>query len=265
MFHVPGMSRATPNTICLIGAGVGQVDQAKVDEVCRQLCIAGGFSVHDSVRVVHPSLIQVEFPFSEAAAQFSEYTNGSLQVYGRTLMVQHPLAGAAAPVAAAAPPASGDAAATPAAEAIEPPEPTAPSDTLLVKRIGEATEADVRDAFAEWAARIRDIKMPKTFSGKSKGHAFVRFHKEYEASTALRLLSSTKIEVAGNRVFLEYAPPQTFEETVERELQKRRKEEEQQQQHAQALSGPNAGMWASYLALFDDGAQAAKRQRLGMV
>lgn len=235
----PGMvvpaPQAGPNTIVVQGAGIGNLADGELDEACRQVAIIGGFSVHDTVRVIHSGLAHVEFPHREAATQFEEVTRGELTVGMQNFAVRRPVASG-----------SGVAGMNVVSGAT-------PTDTLIVRQLGtDIMEKDLLEAFAKVAPRIRGVKIPKSWSGHPKGHGFVMFHELHEAISALRHFRTQVGTVGGRRVAADFAPVQTFEETVEHEAQKKRADTNIRESHAQALSGPNADMWATYLAMFND-------------
>merc|ERR1719343_119530 len=142
-----------PNTISLTGPGIGMLPDGEVDSTCRQLCIDGGFSVHDSVVPVHAGAVYVYFPSAEAAAEFKEATRGEITISGKQCGVRHPLGSKVTntprPVASASAPAQESSGAP-------------PSSTLLVSKIGEATEAEVKEAMMKVAPRVKAVKLAKT-------------------------------------------------------------------------------------------------------
>jgi len=224
--------QAGPNTIVVQGPGLGHCADGELDEACRQVAIVGGFSVHDTVRIVHPGLAHVEFPHREAATQFEEVTRGELMVGVKSFQVRHPLGTLTANFGAIS-----DASAT---------------DTLMVRQLGsDISEDDIIQAFSKVAPRIKSVKIPKSWSGQPKGHAFVAFHELHEAISALRHFRASVGTISGRRVTADFAPVQTFEETLELEAQQKKADINIKESHAQALSGPNADMWASYLAMFN--------------
>jgi len=221
----------TMNTIVIQGQGVGVLSEDAVDQACRQVAISEGFSVHEMVRIVHASLVHVEFPHREAAARFAEATKGEINIGAKTCSVRHPFGASNQ---------TGDACSATAD----------PTDTVIVRQLGEATEKQLLEAFSKIAPRIRGVRIPKDFSGHSKGHGFIFFHEVHEAVTALRHFRSQVGMIAGRRVTAEFAPAQSFEETLEREAREQQSAVNIRASHQQALSGPNADMWASYLAMF---------------
>lgn len=131
--------------------------------------------------------------------------------------------------------------------------PSQQTDTLLVRQLGEATEKELFEAFSKIAPRIRSVKVPKTFAGRPKGHGFVTFHEVHEAEAALRHFRSDVGEVNGRRVTVEFAPMESFEDKMEQEAKRKSSDANVKTSHAAALKGPNADMWASYMAMFEDG------------
>jgi len=232
----------------LTGSGIGNLGDKAVDNAARLFAIDKGFSVHDGVVVVHPGLVHIEFSCREAAAQFLEATAGELQVGGRSFAVKHPLA--TAPVSRK-----------------EVAEEEAATTVLMVRGVWDSTQKEIVEAFSQVAPRIKSVNIPKTFSGNSRGHAFVTFHEIYEAATALRLLRARGLTVSGKKCLVEYAPPDSIEDAFAREAERAKPDERVQEAHATALSGVNGGMWASYLAMFAGGEDSsdpeAKRQRCG--
>lgn len=236
----------TSNTITIQGQGVGLCGDDGVDEACRLIAIGGGFSVHDHVRVPSASLAHVEFPHRDAAAQFMEATRGSITIKGKVFTVKHPQGGLAF-----APP-SGRLTTAHSAETVL--GTGAPTDTLMVRQIGSAGDAELHEAFVKIAPRVRSVRVVKDCRGVSRGHAFVYFHEVYEATNALRHFRSSGSMVNGRRCTADFASPQTFEEGLEQQVQKKEASKQIGDSHAQALSGPNADMWATYLSMFDEAA-----------
>lgn len=240
-------ARVTPSTISLTGAGIGMLPDGEVDSTCRQLCIEGGFSVHDSVVPVHAGAVYVYFPSAEAAAEFKEATKGEITISGKQCGVRQPLGSKVAITsrpAATAPVVAQESSGVP------------PSSTLLVSKIGEATEAEVKEAIMKVAPRVKAVKLAKTHTGQLKGQAFVSFHELHEATTALHNSLMNGLVVKGKRVVVEYAEPQEKrpeEDTSERDAEKPQEETSQvDERFGQALTGVNANMWASYLSMFNE-------------
>jgi len=236
----PPARPVTASTISLHGVGLSSLGEDAIDKACRHIAIIGGFSVQEKVCIVSLQLAHVEFPHRDAAAQFFEATKGELQIKGQPFKVRHPHGGAVQGASV---------------------DTGTPTDTLLIRRIGDATERELQEAFVKCAPRLRGVKIPKDFAGHSKGNGYVMFHEVHEAVNALRHFRSANCMVAGRSVTIEFAPPQSMEEVLERKAQEQRAAEDQRASHAQALSGPNADMWATYLAMFNN-EPAAKRMRI---
>jgi len=235
----------TANTITLQGAGLLLVGEDALDSACRQIAITGGFSVHESLNLVHQAFAQLEFPHPEAAAQFASETKGELQVGSRTFTVRHPMGWSRQ--------AKEDAQAAAA---------NSPStNTLVVKQLHkDVVERDILTAFAKAAPRIKGVKLQKTISGQSKGFAYVEFHEVFEASNAMRHFREQGNLIDGRKVLVDFAPAQTIEEQWNQQAQKEQSEATLANSHAKALSGPNADMWATYLSMFNGSGDAQKEE-----
>jgi hypothetical protein len=242
----------TGNTITVQGTGLSQCGEDAVDDACRQVAINGGFSVHETVRVVLDSLAHVEFPHADAAAQFYEATRGTLSVKGKMFHVKHPHgSGARAPQ-------TGMTAKNAAELALG---TSAPSETLIVRQLGSIiNDNDLYEAFRKIAPRVSSARVMKDCRGVTRGHGFVVFQEVYEATNALRHFRQTGSTINGKRVNADFAPPQSFEEGLEKEAVKKANEQQQGVKHQQALSGVNGDMWASYLSMFSEVAKQEKEQ-----
>lgn len=251
---VPDASQSTMttgNTIIIQGQGLGLCGDDGIDEACRQIAISWGFSVHDHVRIPSVTLAHIEFPHRDAAAQFSEATKGSITIKGKMFTVKYPQGGLSF-----APP-SGRVTTAHSAEAVL--GAGIPTDTLIVRQLGPAGDAELHEAFVNIAPRVRSVRVVKDCRGQPRGHGFVYFQEVYEATNALRHFRTGNCTVNGRRCTADFASPQTFEEGLECEVKKKAASRQIGDNHAQALSGPNADMWATYLSMFDEAAsQEAK-------
>lgn len=253
----------TPNTVTLQAAGLQTTGEAAVDEACRQIAIDGGFSVHETLTFLNNGAAHLEFPHAAAAAQFFEATGGDLVIGRSRCRVRHPLGTGVVPeprrVVATIPEAwqSGD------------PDEEIATDTLMIKNLAEIPEADLREAFEKIAPRIKSVRVIKDYAGHHKGMGQVSFHEIHEATMALRHFRLAGCMVAGRKTTAEYLAPSTIEQKVEQEDKKQKADESLRASHAQALSGVNGDMWASYLAMFNNGGSGeaqqseAKRPRTG--
>lgn len=226
------------------GSGLGDVGEGKLESACRKVAIDGGFSVHEQVKMISSFVAHIEFPHPDAAAEFAEKTHGQLIIGARSFTVSHTQA--------------------PTYRQIKD-ETAEPTDTLIVKQLGVVTESELAETFGRIAPRIKSVQIPKNFAGLAKGFGHVSFHAVHEAEAALRHYRDQQSLIGGRRCPADFAPKETFEETLVHEEQKRQADTEIEESHAQALNGVNGDMWANYLAMFNGGAASqepeAKRQR----
>jgi len=192
---------------------------------------------------VSPSLAFIDFPYHEACRDFLRTTGGTLKVRHRSYKLQH---SSAAPAVAS----------TAVNE-----EPTAadgtpldhPTDTLMVRQIGDLTDNKLMKAFQNVVPTVKGVRiLMDRHTRKSKGFGFVSFWSVSEAETAMSRLIAAGSMIDGRKVSISYAKPQTHEQMLESDMSYRNEQSEIQAQAQQALSGINADMWASYLQFFSD-------------
>jgi hypothetical protein len=248
----PGVPLVTPNTITLSGEGLQTIGEQSIAEACQQIAIDGGFSVHELVTIPLSGLAHVEFAHPAAASEFMQATRGNLKIGRQSFKVRHPRG-----VNSEAP------AAQEAQARFDATKNGLPTSSLVVRNLGDATEADVRQAFANLVPRLKSVKVLKDYAGQTKGIGWVNFFEIDEASIALRRFKTEGCTIAGRHVLVDFQEPNNMEAKLELEARKQKAVDDMQAQHEQALSGPNADMWANYLAMFDQGgAPNAKQARL---
>lgn len=262
----------TPNSVSLIGQGMlAPGVEIEIEKRVHEVAVKTGFSVADQVRYVHNSLCYIDFPHIDAANEFLQATGGSLNVGGESFKLQsmHPSGGGSGGGGGGAGgggggcgiPAAADAPAAATTSANEAEEAVAdaasqPTDTLMVRHVGEQTETSIRDAFESFMPHIKSVKVPLNWAGKPKSFGFVQFHSTSEAETALSRFRAAGSMIGGRRVVAVYAQPSSEEDMVRQSALRKAENEKILENTQQALSGINGDMWASYLEMFKNGGPA---------
>jgi RNA recognition motif-containing protein len=210
--------------------------QHVISDACHKVAIAGGFSVPDQITVKHHSSADVVFPHLSAAMEFFQATNGGLWIGGNLFHVRPPRGQAQAETST-----------RPQQDAHNGETPT---DTLVVRGIGDMTTRQLGDAFAHLTPRLKRVNIPTDKAGKSRGLGWVTFFEIEEAELVYQRLKREGCMLSGRRVSVKFHEPDTIEGMVELQALKKRSLESIEASHTQALKGPNADMWKSYLAMF---------------
>lgn len=243
-FRAP-MVQASPNSVVLLGAGALAPGMEKeIEEAARQVCIQNGFSCCEEVRFVSSSLAYIDFPYAEAASNFLNSCLGQLKVRQKVFKLQAPNANRNKEVAQGE---DGD-------EVMkEPEEPERPTDSLMVRQIGELGEQRILKAFQAVVPSVKGVRMMMDRkTNKSKGFCFVSFYSVSEADTAKSRMIAQGSMIDGRKVAIGFAKPQTHEQMLESDMSWRNEQNNIQAQAKQALSGVNADMWASYMQFCDE-------------
>lgn len=244
--------QATPNTVMLLGAGSLPAGIEKdIEEQARQLCIQHSFSTPEEVRFVSQSLVFIDFPYQEACREFLRVSNGQLKVRQWVYRLQH---SGAAPSEA-----EQEAALTEGVEEI-------PSDTLMVRLIGELEEARIKKAFQSHVPVVKGVRMMLDRSTrKSKGFCFVNFYTVSDAVTAKNRMLAAGSMIDSRKVAISFAKPQTQEQALESDMNARAEQDVIQAQANQALSGVNAEMWSSYMQFCQEEKEKESREKQALL
>jgi len=230
--------------VLLGGASLPQGVEKEIEERVREVCIENCFSTCEEVRYISPSLAFIDFPYHEACRDFLRVTGATLKVHGRSYKLQH---SSNAPPAA---PTASDREETTAADGTPLDHPT---DTLMVRQIGDMGEAQVMKAFRQVVPTVKSCRLLlDRRTRKSKGFCFVSFWSVSEAETALARFHAAGSLIEGRKVSISFAKPQTHEQMLESDMCYRNEQHTIQAQAQQALGGINADMWASYLQMFNE-------------
>lgn len=231
----------------------GSLLESRLEQVIWEVAVKGGFSVPDSVNFAYDKETKlprgfglVEFPHVDVGKQFLEATkregedlNYILEVDGHNLTMRYYHKQSEASRSRS----RGD-----RAEEVSP--------TIMLNGLGERVTDSMILGIFQPIATVRDIRL---FA--KRGFAFVEFHTIEEAQYAVkRFDQELRNKVDGQRVSVRYATERKdsrFGNVVERQAEQERKVEKHLEDLAkeqmkeencnQALSGVNAGMWASYM------------------
>ncbi|CAJ1339238.1 unnamed protein product [Effrenium voratum] len=249
---VPGArQQVTPNTVTLLGAGSLPAGIEKdIEEQARQICIQHSFSTPDEVRYVSPSLVLIDFPYQEACREFLRVSNGQLKVRQWVYRLQHSNAAIS----------EGDQDAI--TESVE----ENPSDTLMVRLIGELEEGRIKKAFQAHVPVVKAVRMMLDRSTrKSKGFCFVSFYSVSDAMTAKNRMIAAGSVIDAKKVAISFAKPQTQEQALESDMNARAEQHVIQAQAQQALSGVNAEMWSSYMQFCEEEKEKESREKQALM
>jgi len=227
---------AVPTTITLHGEGVSAAGKQVISDACQKVATDGGFSVPEQILVPHHSCAHVVFPHLSAAMEFFQATNGMLSIGGKFFHVRPPRG---------QPQAGGSTQLQQEARQGE-----TPTDTLVIRGIGDMTTRQLGEAFAHLTPRLKRVKIHTDKAGKSKGLGWVTFEEIEEADLVLQRLKQEGCMLAGRRVSVNFHEPSTMEGMIELEARKKRSLESIEASHTRALKGVNSEMWANYLAMF---------------
>merc|ERR1712232_754686 len=108
-------------------------------EACRKIAIGGGFSVHETIRIVHAALAFVEFSHSEAAQQFVQASGGSVRAGHKVFTARH----------------QGGSDSRPVESADQDDETDEPTSTLHLRGLPEMSEKQLLQEFSPFAPRIK--------------------------------------------------------------------------------------------------------------
>jgi len=251
--------QTTLNTITLHGPGLQALGEEAIAEACQKVAIEGGFSVQELVSIPMFNVAHVEFSHSTAAADFLQATAGVLRIGEKTFKVKHPRS-PNPEVSSQAETLKAQFFTAKARHEAQQVETEKQTDTLVVRGLGDVTEAQLREAFELVAPRLKTVKVLKDHAGQTKGIGWVTFHEIHEASIALHRFRKEGCFVAGKKLMVDFSEPHTIEAKLELEARKKKLLEQQEESHEQALAGPNADMWANYLAMFNTGGSAIKEE-----
>lgn len=236
------LEKAAANSVAVIGSGIVPGNEHDIEDAARQVCIQGGFSCCEEVRYVSPTLVYIDFPYQDAAMDFLNATNGQLKVRARVFKLQNANDTGYARVMSSQEEA-----------AAESQGPERPTDTLMVRQIGDLTEQAVKKAFQAVVPSMKGVRMMiDRKTNKSKGFCFVNFYTVGEAETAKNKMCATGSLIEGRKVAIGFAKPQTHEQMLESDMSFRNEQNIIEAQAKQALGGINGDMWSSYMQFCDD-------------
>jgi len=238
----------TPNTVVLLGAAsLPQGVEKDLEECVRAVCIENCISIADEVRYVSPSLAFIDFPYHEACRDFLRVTGGNLKFRLRNYKLQH--SSSARPEVREPIPSLDDG----TMNAADGTPLDRPTDTIMVRQLGEIGEAGLQQAFCQVVPIVKSVRiLTDRHTRKSKGFGFVQFWSVSEAETAMSRMLASGSMINGRKVSISFAKPQTHEEALEGEMSYRSEQDNIQAASQQALTGINADMWASYLQFVSD-------------
>lgn len=209
-----------------------------VEEEARRICIQSGFSCCDEVRYVSPLMALIDFPYYDACKDFMQATEGMLKVRGRSFRMQH------SSYSSYGRPWDDGAGAGAGAEAESDP----PSDTLMIRNIGEISQESILQAVKAVVPTVKGVKMGvDRHTRKPKGFCFVHFTSVFEAESAKNRILAAGAVIEGRKVIITFAKPATPELVLHAEMAYAREQKEIEDKAKQALGGINANMWASYM------------------
>ncbi|CAE7690553.1 NCL [Symbiodinium sp. CCMP2592] len=141
-----------------------------------------------------------------------------------------------------------------------------PSDTLMVRLIGELEEARIKKAFQSHVPVVKGVRMMLDRSTrKSKGFCFVNFYSVSDAMTAKNRMLAAGSMIDSRKVAISFAKPQTQEQALESDMNARAEQDVIQAQANQALSGVNAEMWSSYMQFCQDEKEKESREKQALL
>jgi len=229
--------------VVILGIPEVGLSEDRVEKVAWQAAVHAGCSMPNCSYTVDPVTQQfqgsasLEFPHKDSAKIFKESLNSCLEVDGFNLTLKYfHIPGERSQ--------SGDRG------------DDSPSVTLIVKGMAANTsEQRLISAFAP-VAQVKDIRhFPR------RGFAFVQFHTVQDSTNALNYFEHTsKRTIEGSRITASFAKERDepgmggFQAKQQRagavamsELDRMVMQQVQRENAAQALSGVNAPMWASYM------------------
>lgn len=254
MMRPKGWGRGgSPNTVTLLGSGsLTPGIEKEIEEQARQLCIQHSFSTPDDVRYVSPSVVLIDFPYQEACRDFLRVSNGQLQVRQWVYRLQHSSMVSEADAEAAL------------VESVTAEEN--PSDTLMVRLIGELEEHQIKKAFQAHVPLVKAVRMMLDRSTrKSKGFCFVSFYSVSDAMTARNRMVAAGSMIQTRKVAVTFAKPQNQEQALESNLNAKAEQDVIQAQAKQALSGLNAEMWSSYMQFCEEEKEKESREKQALL
>mmetsp|Transcript_6030 Transcript_6030/g.13299 ORF Transcript_6030/g.13299 Transcript_6030/m.13299 type:complete len:404 (-) Transcript_6030:57-1268(-) len=226
----------TPNTVVLFSSEALEAGfELKVAEAVQNLAVGSGFSTAEEVRKATSHTCFIDFPHMDAVKAFMSATQGKMSINNveyRLETVTSQEAGSSQQ--------DGEEVGN-ASEQTE-----VPTDTLIVQRIWDLSEATIWEAFSS-VGSVREVKVPKNWAGKPKSFAFVSFNSVSEAQTALSRFQLGGLKIGEQRVFVGFAHPQSTEAIVQAKARKQAEDAQLLESKKKALTGINGGMWAEYL------------------
>eukprot|EP00929_Paragymnodinium_shiwhaense_P003534 TRINITY_DN104099_c0_g1_i1.p1 TRINITY_DN104099_c0_g1~~TRINITY_DN104099_c0_g1_i1.p1 ORF type:complete len:499 (+),score=111.35 TRINITY_DN104099_c0_g1_i1:84-1580(+) len=252
----PGPSQLpTPLSVTLLGPGLAVGMEKEIEERVRDACINAAISPSDTVRIASSNCCFVDFPYVDACRDFVKQTNGSLQVKGRYYKVQfnpHYSQRPGPPGQTGGPPQDPQG------------QPEKPTDTLMIRQLGDMDEASLKKACQLYAPSIKAIRVCVDRSTrKSKGFGFLTLYSVADAVAVMSRIQAASCILAGKRVSLTYARPLNQDQAqAYTEDQAQKAEKKQIDQQAQkALTGINGDMWANYMKFFADNQEKEEQER----
>jgi len=241
-----------PNTVTLLGSGLPAGIEKEIEEQARQLCIQHSFSTPDEVRYISPSVVLIDFPYQDACREFLRVSNGQLKVRQWVYRLQH---------SSMVSEADAEAALVETMTAEE-----NPSDTLMVRLIGELEENQIKKAFQAHVPLVKGVRMMLDRSTrKSKGFCFVSFYSVSDAMTAKNRMIAAGSQIQTRKVAVTFAKPQNQEQALESNLNAKAEQDVIQAQAKQALSGLNAEMWSSYMQFCEEEKEKENREKQALL
>lgn len=211
------------------------------EEKVHSIAVDKGFSTPDEVRYITSSCY-IDFPHRDAAKEFLDTLNGSLDVDGRRykLSLQGYFSGKDRQ-----------------GEQKEGLASSSKTDTLQIKLITGLTEKEILEAMQKLTPQIKSCQIPKNWAGKPKGFALVKFYSIAEAELTLKKMDVTGCMIGTRKVSVEFSQPETDEDVY---IQKEMKDQEDakiKENAEQAVTGINGSMWAAYMKMFETGSESA--------
>eukprot|EP00445_Apocalathium_hangoei_P091535 CAMPEP_0204238494 /NCGR_PEP_ID=MMETSP0361-20130328/93897_1 /ASSEMBLY_ACC=CAM_ASM_000343 /TAXON_ID=268821 /ORGANISM="Scrippsiella Hangoei, Strain SHTV-5" /LENGTH=401 /DNA_ID=CAMNT_0051211269 /DNA_START=77 /DNA_END=1280 /DNA_ORIENTATION=+ len=227
----------TPNTVVLMGTGrLPPGCELGIEEKARQVCIENGLSTPERVRYVSTATVFIDFPYIEVCIEFLAATKWQLKVGDQMCKLT-------APNSSEKHDWSGEQSWADDVTVEE-----RPTDTVMVRNIGDFQEGDVMKAFQEVVPTVKSVRIVVDRSTrKSRGFCFVMFYSIAEAETAVSRLQAAGSLLSGRKVAISFAKPQTQEQAMASDLIYQKELSERKALAEQALNGVNADMWASYM------------------
>jgi len=237
----PDIPQPTPNSLAVVHEQekFDSTLEAVLEEKARELCVEKGFSTPEQVRFVSPKLMYIDFPYFEVCSQFLKASEGFMVVGDMRLKVQKP--GEQTDV-------------TKKPDEDDEEGSAIPSHTLMVRHIGDLSEADLLAAVQAIYPSIESVKVVfDRNTGNSRGFGFVTFYSVSEAESAFAKMQAGGFVLCNRKVAVSFTKPQNEEQAIAASLKLQREQDELQAQAEQALSGINGDMWASYLKFCNQG------------